>query len=69
MKSPRHLLLDANSLLLLIRSDEEARTVKSPIIEDSKILDLTVYEIGNGVWKELEPFEISRFGRSRKTCE
>jgi predicted nucleic acid-binding protein len=40
--------------MLLIRSDEEALTVKSPIIEDSKILDLTLYELGNGVWKESE---------------
>jgi predicted nucleic acid-binding protein len=48
------LLLDANSLLLLIRSNEEARAVKFPIIEDSKILDLTVYELGNGIRKESE---------------
>ncbi len=54
MKSTRNLLLDANSFLLLIRSDEHARTVKSPIIGNSKILDLTVYEIGNALWKELE---------------
>jgi predicted nucleic acid-binding protein len=53
LKSVSHLLIDANSLLLLIRSNEEART-KSPIIEDSKILDLTPYEIGNGLWKESE---------------
>jgi len=54
LKADNRLLLDANSLLLLIRSNEEARAVKSPIIEDSKILDLTLYELGNGIWKESE---------------
>jgi len=48
------LLLDANSLLYLIRSSEEARAVKARILEDSKILDLTLYELGNSVWKESE---------------
>jgi predicted nucleic acid-binding protein len=48
------LLLDANSLLLLVRSDQEWGTVKFPIIESSKILDLTIYEVGNGIWKESE---------------
>jgi predicted nucleic acid-binding protein len=51
-RSSRHLLFDANSLLLVIRSEEEARSAS--IIEDSNILDLTTYEIGNSVWNELE---------------
>ncbi|MFI5421798.1 MAG: type II toxin-antitoxin system VapC family toxin [Nitrososphaerales archaeon] len=54
MSSGRGFLLDANSLLLLIRSDIEARSVKSRVIQDSKILDLTTYEAGNGIWKESE---------------
>ena len=48
------MLLDANSLLLLVRSAVQNRHTKSRIIQDSKILDLTSYEAGNGIWKESE---------------
>lgn len=45
-------LLNANSLLVLLRSSQEE--MKSRVIQDVKILDLTYYEVGNAIWKELE---------------
>lgn len=50
MNSPY--LIDTSSLLFLVRSERENRKVD--IIKESKILDLTYYEIGNAVWKESE---------------
>ena len=43
-------LLDASSLLFFIRSTNDER--KMSVIKESKVLDLTYYEIGNAVWKE-----------------
>lgn len=43
-------LLDASSLLFLIRSTNEERKIS--VIKEAKVLDLTYYEIGNAVWKE-----------------
>jgi predicted nucleic acid-binding protein len=43
-------LLDASAFLLLIKKAD----VKSAIecLQDSSILDLTFYEVGNAIWKE-----------------
>jgi predicted nucleic acid-binding protein len=43
-------LLDASSLMLLIKKTDVASTVEC--LRDSLILDLTFYEVGNAVWKE-----------------
>ncbi len=43
-------LLDASSLMLLIKKADVESTVAC--LKDSLILDLTFYEIGNAVWKE-----------------
>jgi predicted nucleic acid-binding protein len=43
-------LLDANSLMLLIKRADAKLTVECLL--DSLILDLTFYEIGNAFWKE-----------------
>ena len=45
-------LFDASSLILLIRSSHEDR--KLAIVNDSRILDLTIFEVGNALWKESE---------------
>jgi predicted nucleic acid-binding protein len=47
-------LLDASSLLLLMRSELGPQSTKSRIIQNSRVLDLTTYEAGNGIWKESE---------------
>jgi predicted nucleic acid-binding protein len=48
-------LLDANALLILIRLGSATLQVKfSSILGSSSILDLTTYQIGNGIWKESE---------------
>ncbi|HKW05698.1 MAG TPA: type II toxin-antitoxin system VapC family toxin [Nitrososphaerales archaeon] len=49
-------LFDTSSLLLLIRSPHEERKIEA--IRDSKVLDLTYYEIGNALWKESELLKI-----------
>jgi predicted nucleic acid-binding protein len=43
-------LLDASSLMLLIKKADVKLTVQC--LQDSLILDLTFYEVGNAVWKE-----------------
>jgi hypothetical protein len=43
-------LLDASSLMLLIKKADVKLTVE--FLQDSLILDLTFYEVGNAVWKE-----------------
>ena len=43
-------LLDASSLLLLVKKADIKSTVQC--LQDSFILDLTFYEVGNAVWKE-----------------
>jgi predicted nucleic acid-binding protein len=49
-------LLEASSLFLLIRSSREER--KLAIVNESRILDLTIFEIGNTLWKESELLKI-----------
>jgi predicted nucleic acid-binding protein len=64
-------LLDASSLMLLIKKAD----VKSILefLQDSLILDLTFYEVGNAVWKEsallkfLTPQEATRLGTLAQT--
>jgi predicted nucleic acid-binding protein len=43
-------LLDASALMLLIKKAEATTTVEC--LQESLILNLTFYEIGNAVWKE-----------------
>ena len=45
-------LLDASSLMLLIKSTHEDK--KLAIVDESRVLDLTIFEIGNTLWKESE---------------
>ncbi len=59
-------LLDASSLMLLIKKTEVESTVK--ILQESSILNLTFYEVGNALWKEstllkfLTPQEAKKLG-------
>ena len=43
-------LIDASSLLLLIKKTDIKSTIQ--VLQDSAILDLTFYETGNALWKE-----------------
>lgn len=60
-------LLDASSLILLIKKADVQETVRK--LQEATILDLTYYEVGNIVWKEgtltkfLTVKEADRFGR------
>ena len=64
-------LLDASSLMLLIKKTDVESTVEC--LRDSLILDLTFYEVGNAVWKEsallkfLTPEEAKRLGTVAQT--
>lgn len=60
-------LLDASSLILLIKKADVQETVRK--LQEATILDLTYYEVGNIVWKEgtltkfLTVKEADRLGR------
>lgn len=43
-------LLDASALMLLIKKAETKSTIEC--LQNSSILDLTYFEVGNAVWKE-----------------
>lgn len=64
-------LLDASSLMLLIKKTDVESTIEC--LRDSLILDLTFYEVGNAVWKEsallkfLTPEEAKRLGTMTQT--
>jgi predicted nucleic acid-binding protein len=64
-------LLDASSLLLLIKNADIKSTVDC--LEVSSVLDLTFYEVGNAIWKEstltkyLTPKEAERLGMMAQT--
>ena len=64
-------LLDASSLMLLIKKADVKLTVEC--LQESLILDLTFYEVGNAVWKEstllkfLTPQEAKRIGTMAQT--
>jgi predicted nucleic acid-binding protein len=64
-------LLDASSLMLLIKKADVTSTVEC--LQDSLILNLTFYEVGNAVWKEstllkfLTPQETKRIGTLAQT--
>ena len=45
-------LFDTSSLLLLIRSSNEDKKLNA--LKQSKVLDLTYFELGNAIWKESE---------------
>ncbi|MGA2385197.1 MAG: type II toxin-antitoxin system VapC family toxin [Candidatus Bathyarchaeia archaeon] len=46
----KHCLIDASAFMLLIKKADPKSTIK--FLQDSSILDLTYYEVGNAVWKE-----------------
>ena len=43
-------LLDASSFMMLIKKAEVQTTIQC--LQDSVVLDLTFYEVGNAIWKE-----------------
>jgi predicted nucleic acid-binding protein len=44
-------LLDASAVVELIRILDEERTLR--LLSENSVLDLTKYEVGNAIWKEL----------------
>ncbi len=46
----KHNLLDASAFMLLIKKADLQTTLKC--LQDSSVLDLTFYEVGNAIWKE-----------------
>ncbi len=46
----KHYLLDASAFILLIKKADVQTTFEC--LQNSQILDLTYYEIGNAIWKE-----------------
>ena len=46
----KHCLIDASAFMLLIKKANPESTIKC--LQDSSILDLTYYEVGNAIWKE-----------------
>lgn len=60
-------LLDASSLMLLIKKADAQEAVEK--LQESAVLDLTYYEVGNIIWKEsalikfLTSKEADKFGR------
>ena len=43
-------LLDASAVLQVIKTFEDERALR--VFDENHVLDLTKYEVGNGVWKE-----------------
>jgi predicted nucleic acid-binding protein len=43
-------LLDASAVLQVIKSFEDERALR--VFDENYVLDLTKYEVGNGIWKE-----------------
>jgi predicted nucleic acid-binding protein len=43
-------LLDASAVLQVIKSFEDEKALQ--VFDESCVLDLTKYEVGNGIWKE-----------------
>jgi len=43
-------LLDASAVLQVIKSFEDEKALH--VFDDNYVLDLTKYEVGNGIWKE-----------------
>jgi predicted nucleic acid-binding protein len=64
-------LLDASAFMLLIKNADVKLTVEC--LQDSLILDLTFYEVGNAIWKEsilmkfLTPKEAEKLGTMAQT--
>jgi predicted nucleic acid-binding protein len=46
----KHYLLDASAFMILIKKANVQSTIER--LQDSSILDLTYYEVGNTIWKE-----------------
>ena len=64
-------LLDASAFIILIKNAAVTSTVEH--LQESMILDLTFYEIGNAIWKEstltkfLTPKEAEKLGTMAQT--
>lgn len=54
-------LIDASSLMILIKNADEAKVAK--VVSGSKVLDLTYYEVGNVLLKQ----RLSKFITSQET--
>lgn len=67
----KHYLLDASSFIILIKKANVQATIEC--LQDSMILDLTCYEVGNAIWKEsvltkrLTPNEAAATGKAAQT--
>jgi predicted nucleic acid-binding protein len=46
----KHYLLDASAFMMLIKKATVPTTIQC--LQDSAVLDLTFYEVGNAIWKE-----------------
>jgi len=46
----KHYLLDANAFMFLIKKSNAKDVIGC--LQDSMVLDLTYYEVGNAIWKE-----------------
>ena len=46
----KHYLLDASAFMILIKKANVQDTIEC--LQDSSVLDLTYYEVGNAIWKE-----------------
>ena len=46
----KHYLIDASSFIILIKKANAQATIEC--LQDSMVLDLTWYEMGNAIWKE-----------------
>lgn len=46
----KHYLLDASAFMILIKKAAVKTTLEC--LQDSMVLDLTCYEVGNAIWKE-----------------
>jgi len=46
----KHYLLDASAFMILIKKANVQGTIEC--LQDSSVLDLTYYEVGNAIWKE-----------------
>ena len=64
-------LLDASALVILIKKADIKATVEC--LQDSLVLDLTFYEVGNAIWNEsiltkfLTPKEAEKLGKIAQT--
>ena len=67
----KHYLIDASSFIILIKKANVQATIEC--LQDSMVLDLTCYEVGNAIWKEsvltkfLTPNDSTAIGNAAQT--